>query len=451
MSLVETLAIRTLGARVTVRTAGMDNVLLGGAACVLAIRLAGAALAYISMALLARWLGAFHFGIYAYVWVWVLTLGIALQFGYYHTALRFIPDYMARRRWRRLRGFLQQSYAVVTTAGLAGALVFGGGVYLLKDTISPYQYVPLLIGAACLPLSALLVQFEAVARAFGWVGLAYAPGYILRPLLLIGAVGVLLWFGFEPTSVEALWAAFASCLLTVVIQGIIVIRDQRRRTPNVRTVASGVWLKISLSFLMIEGLRLLLDNVDVLMIGKLLDPASVAVYFATIRTGGLIAFVYFAVCALAVPRISQIHATGNRKELQIFVDRTIGLMFWPSVAAALVLAAFGGLALSFFGPDFTAGYPVLLVVLFGLVVRSGLGPVEWLLNMTGHQLDVARVFAVAAAADILLNLILIPQFGIIGAACSTYIALLGANLFLCVLVYRRLGVISYWRPARWTR
>ena len=197
---------------------------------------------------------------------------------------------------------------------------------------------------------------------------------------------------------------------------------------------------------MIDGFRMLLDNTDVLMIGRLLDPHSVAVYFAAIRTGGLVAFVSFSMIALAVPKFAEIHSTGTRQELQKFVSDVIQLMFWPSLLTAIALAFLGPFVLSLFGADFEMGYPTMLVVLAGLVLRSATRPVEYLLNMTGHHRDTMRVYALAALANIGLNLLLIPAFGILGAAIATYTAMLSANFALYLLVQKRLGVNAFVVP-----
>jgi O-antigen/teichoic acid export membrane protein len=74
------------------------------------------------------------------------------------------------------------------------------------------------------------------------------------------------------------------------------------------------------------------------------------------------------------------------------------------------------------------------------VLRSATLPVEYLLNMTGHHRDTMRVYAFAAAASIVLNLLLIPTLGITGAAIGTYTAMLGGNVWLYRLVRKRLGV-----------
>jgi O-antigen/teichoic acid export membrane protein len=164
------------------------------------------------------------------------------------------------------------------------------------------------------------------------------------------------------------------------------------------------------------------------------------VYFAVIRTSGLVAFVSFSVIALAVPKFAEIHSTGTPQELQKFVSNVAQMMFWPSLMAAIGMACVGPFLLSLFGADFAVGYPTMLVILAGHVLRSATLPVEYLLNMTGHHRDTMRVYAFAALASIVLNLLFIPAFGIIGAAIGTYTAMLGGNVWLYRLVQKRLGV-----------
>ena len=253
----------------------------------------------------------------------------------------------------------------------------------------------------------------------------------------------------KPNAISALWAMVTGCAVAVLVQAVLVysgIRDHLREGKP--AFHSRHWFTISLSFLMIDGFRMLLDNTDVLLIGKLLDPDAVAVYFAVIRTGGLVAFVSFSVIALAVPKFAEIHSTGTREDLQKLVSNVIQLMFWPSLLTAGALALIGPWIFELFGEDFDVGYPTMLVVLAGLVLRAASGPVEYLLSMTGHHRDTLRVYAVAAVANIVLNLALIPACGIIGAAIASYTAMLGANAWLYLLVRRRLGVNAFLVPFR---
>jgi O-antigen/teichoic acid export membrane protein len=423
--------------------------ILKSAVQVFAIRVVGAGLTYGSMVLLARWLGSYNFGIYAYVFVIVTLLGLAFSFGFNSSTLRFVSDYLARKRTRRLAGFLTQSYLLVLGLSVAGVLLSAGFIIAFRNIIQPYYFVPLLVGLVCVPIWTLLNQCEATARAFGWVNVAYVPGYVLRPLLVAVFVGAAIYFGGEVDAVGALWAMIAACAIAVLAQGFIIYSGSRRHLADVKpTFHARHWITISFSFLMIDAFRMLLDNTDVLIIGRLLDPHSVAVYFAVIRTGGLVAFVSFSMIALAVPKFAEIHSTGTREELQKLVSGVIQLVFWPSLLAAGALALLGPFVLSLFGADFVAGYPTLLIVLAGLVLRSATSPIEYLLNMTGHHRDTMMVYAFAATANVALSLWLIPLLGIPGAAIATYTAMLSGNVCLYLLVRKRLGVNAFVFPFR---
>jgi O-antigen/teichoic acid export membrane protein len=439
--------VRTL----TDRFAGQRDLraVLTGATQVMVIRMVGAALAYVTAIFMARWLGTFEFGIYAYVWVCALILSCALPLGYPSAALRFLPDYLARGKWRRLHGFLKESVLVSLGVSTLGAIAGAVLILVFKSSIESYYVVPLLVGLICIPATALLNQMETTARAFGWLQTAFVPGYILRPLLPMAMVYALVKLGFEPTAVEALWALVAACLLASLVQGVLVFRGVSAAVPAAKPVHhSRHWSVISLSFVTIDGFRQILENCDVLMIGRLLDPTSVAAYYAAIRTGGLIAFIYFAVVALAVPTFAKIHISGTPEDMQRFISGVIQLMFWPSALAALALACLGPYILSLFGMDFGEGYPPLIVALAGLLIRASTGPVEYMLNMTGHHRDTMLVYGIAAAACIVLNLVLIPIFGILGAALSAYGAIAGASIALSLLVRRRLGITAFIFPLR---
>ena len=70
------------------------------------MRVASAALAYVSQILFARWMGRFEFGLYIYVWTWLLLLGSFVPLGISSSAQRFIPEYSGRGDFDHLRGFL---------------------------------------------------------------------------------------------------------------------------------------------------------------------------------------------------------------------------------------------------------------------------------------------------------------------------------------------------------
>jgi O-antigen/teichoic acid export membrane protein len=88
---------------------------------------------------------------------------------------------------------------------------------------------------------------------------------------------------------------------------------------------------------------------------------------------------------------------------------------------------------------------VMLVLAVGFLARAAVGPAELLLNMLGEQRSCAAILVLAAAADIALGLILVPHYGIVGAAIATASALIGAAILQWHVARRRLSLaIAIW-------
>jgi O-antigen/teichoic acid export membrane protein len=62
--------------------------------------------------------------------------------------------------------------------------------------------------------------------------------------------------------------------------------------------------------------------------------------------------------------------------------------------------------------------------------------------MTGHERDSAAGLGVGAASNILLNLLLVPRWGIEGAAVAYAGSMILWNVLLAVLLYRKVGLHS---------
>jgi O-antigen/teichoic acid export membrane protein len=115
--------------------------------------------------------------------------------------------------------------------------------------------------------------------------------------------------------------------------------------------------------------------------------------------------------------------------------------FWPSLLMALLVLALGKPMLVLFGPEFTSGYPLLFLLVFGVVARAAVGPCESLLTMSGNQNICAAVYAMTLAFNIGLNVVLIPHFGLWGAAMATAFAMIFEASALSFTVWRKLGIV----------
>ncbi len=430
-------------ARLVTQLPGGDGAggMLRGALFAFGIRVSSAGLAFFSQILLARWMGAYEYGLFAYVWVWVIVLGTIAPFGLNSAVLRFVPQYRARGDMAHLRGFLFAGSWVSFAAGSIIAVLGAVFLYVAGDGINSAYIIPFYLGLVCLPLFALGDFLEGVGRARSWIGLALAPPYIVRPLVLLGLMGLVMLAGGQADAKTAMLAATGASWLVAAGQFVLLkIRLKREIGAGERQYEIPLWLKISMPLLLVEGFSLLLLNTDIMVMSAYLSPVEVAHYFAAVKVTGLISFVYYAVVAASAQKFAEYGALRDHEKLAALVRRSARWTFWPSLVAAICILGLGWPLLWLFGEGFTGAWPVMFILAFGILVRASIGPLDYVLNMLGEQNLTAVILGFAAAFNLALNFIAIPYFGLLGAAAATSASLVMVSLLLKIAAHSRLGL-----------
>ncbi|MGD9915411.1 MAG: oligosaccharide flippase family protein [Rhizobiaceae bacterium] len=406
-----------------------------------AIRIFSAVIAFVSQVLLARWMGGFEYGIFVLVWTTMVIVGNISCLGFHTSVIRFIPEYREKGMLAELRGVMLASRLMVLGFSTTTAALGAAAVYFFAPQIDHYYVVPFLLGIICLPMIALSDMLQGISRANSWAFSALLPTYVTRPILILVFMGIALAAGYEPCAQTALLTAIVATYVTTLIQLVRVTnRADGRVPPGPRRFLLRSWFAVSLPIFLVESFFFLLTNADVLMVGVFMQPNDVAIYFATVKTLALVHFVYFAVKAGVAQRYATIAHT-DRTRLAEFARETVSWTFWPSLALALVVLAIGEPMLLLFGPGFDAGYPLLFLLVFGVVARAAVGPAESLLTMSGNQNVCAGVYALTLALNIALSVVLIPMYGLWGAAIATAASMIFEASALSFTVWRRLGIV----------
>lgn len=407
-----------------------------------AIRIVSAAIALVSQIMMARWMGGFEYGIFVLVWTTMIIVGNLSCLGFHTSIVRYIPEYRERGRLGELRGVMAASRAFVLATSTLFAAAGLGGLWLFSHAVESYYVVPFYLGIICLPMIALSDTLEGTARANSWAVLALAPIYLLRPVLILALMGAAILAGYAPDAQTGIVAAIVATYATTLFQLAAIAPQTGREVRDVPPLFRiREWVVVSLPIFLVEGFFFMLTNADVLMVGWFMNPDDVAVYFATVKTLALVHFVYFAVKAGVAQRYAQYAHGGSPEKLAAFARETVTWTFWPSLAMGAAVLVIGKPMLGLFGPGFDAGYPLLFVLVAGVVARASVGPAESLLTMSGNQNICAIVYGATLALNVILNVFLIPLYGLWGAAISTAIAMACEAAMLSFIAWRRLGIV----------
>ncbi|MCO5733695.1 lipopolysaccharide biosynthesis protein [Rhizobium sp. SSA_523] len=408
------------------------------------IRIISAAIAFASQIILARLMGEFEYGIFAFVWVLVVVFGNLSCLGFHTVVIRFLPQHQTRGETDLVRGL---NWSARVIAMLAASLLAASGFAFLSifDAMVPdYWMIPVVLGLFTLPMIALGDVLDGTARAHGWAVAAMSPTYIIRPVLILAFMLLSVALDQPRAARTAMEAALAATYVTTLFQFIrISLRLRRLHGRGNLDFDIRSWTGFALPLFLVDGVGFLLTNSDVVVVGLYLPPDQVAIYYAAAKTIALVQFVYFSVKAAAAPRFSAIMASQDEGELATFAVQAAQWAFWPALAVGLFVLALGEFLLALFGPSFTEGYGLMVVLFAGILAKASVGPGEVLLNMAGRQSLCVKIYVLVLACNIALNITLIPYFGLMGAAVATALAMAIEAVLLFLAVRQTLGITLF--------
>jgi len=405
------------------------------------IRVFSAAIAFASQVVLARWMGSFEYGIFVFVWVWVLILSVISSAGLNVSMMRFLPQYTEQGAFDLLRGLLLRGRLIIFGLATLFASAALGVLAVWPGLVEGYYLLPAYIVFFCVPVIVLTDAQDCIGRAYSWMRIALVPPYILRPLLLLASMIVAALLGFPMVATTAAGCAVVSAFLTYLTQTFFLQRSLSQTVPTgPRAYETKFWLLTALPILFVEGIDLLLYNTDVLLISRYMTPSDAGIYFASLKTIGLVSFVHYAVGSSIANRISSLKARGDTAGLETFVRDAAAWTFWPSLLAITGLLIVGKPLLWLFGTEFMDGYSVMAILAVGILLRAAVGPAEFVMNMMGEQKTCATVLFFAVILNIALNVALIPMYGLVGAAAATSLSRVVASILFYLAAKRRLGL-----------
>ena len=199
-------------------------------------------------------------------------------------------------------------------------------------------------------------------------------------------------------------------------------------------------LRFSLPLMFVSAIGIIMHWTDIIMLGILKDAKDVGLYHPVERTAGLIRMILFAFASIFAPLFSQyFHEKNQTKMLEVFQLSTKWILL-TSLPLFIFLILFSNTILMLFGSEFGNNSLALPILTVGIMIQAVFGLGSPSLTMSGFQKYNLINALVALFTNIFLNIMLIPQFGIAGAAMGTTVALFLISLLRFFENYYLLGM-----------
>ena len=384
---------------------------------------AGRLLNCLTYAILARLLGPAALGLYAIGTALLQVLEVVARLGMSNGVIRLGTKY---RRTAPIA--LKQVLSVAVTLSVGCGLLIAGALWVLAPWIASEIFrkgsltAVIRWFAAAVPILAMLRVAAAATRITlrtqysvwaseivpGLVNLLLLVVFWLAGEALLGAVAArVLSFGVA--------AAIALFLLGRLFPGSLSFRQYNRRTA-----------RQLLSFSVPTALASILSGLlisDRLLIGVFITPADVGVYQVAAQTSLVLGSLLAAVNTIFVPMAADLHNLGQHQRLESLFRISTRWGLHAATPLVLVMITFSPEILdALYGAEYRGAAASLVILSCGQLVNITSGAADSVLTMSGHPKRWLVITASAVAANLGLNLILIPRAGITGAAMAASLA-----------------------------
>lgn len=416
-----------------------DNSLLRLLSGTGSIKLLNTGLGFIVSMLLARTLGASQFGLYSFAIVVASICGVVTQLGLPRLVMRETAYALSEKNWGAMRALWRWATAITL---FLSALIFAGIVLvtLVWGGDVPRDRTVLLFAGLIIPFASLSAINGGALRGLHHVVTGLFPDLGFRQMVLIA---LLLLSGSLGIAVDARLAVIFYIIAAAsafTLSGLLLSRHTPASASRHRPASfDPSWLSTAAVFSLTAGILQINNYTDIFLIGVLSDDANVGHYRVAQQ------FSFLPIIGLQIvgtsfsPRFAELWRQRKITELEHIFRLSVRLSVIGAVLPLVVLLAIGNRIIpAIFGTEFDASFAPMVALLIGKSIFASVGPASGLLNMMGKQRINAMLSAVAALANVALNVLLIPMLGIIGAGIATAVSQALLALVTFRIAYRGL-------------
>lgn len=412
------------------------GVLMIGIKCVSAI------LVLSTNILFARLLGPHQLGYYTYTLSIISLISVVSSMGLPNLLIREISKYETLKSWGHIKGILKYSSRVLFFSILVGIIIAIFFSTNAKEKVQSFDRNTFLVSVLLLPFMTIGMIRTAILRGFNRIIISQLPDSIIKNSIILGALLFTVFLNLKLNSISAVLITLLSVVIVFIIGHYLLITTLSKEITSATHITySNVWMRSMATFLVVDIMSIASSNIDVLLLGFFNGPSSVGIYQVASRGAEFIAFPLMAINMLFATKISQLYVKNKLNELQELIKRSTIIIILISAPVLVLIILLGQVLVStLFGNSYTSGYSVLVILSVGQFIKVLMGSAALLLNMTGYERYTAFGISISVSISTIFNLLLIPQYGVVGAAVSNCMGLIVCSVAYVYWVKKRTGI-----------
>lgn len=394
------------------------------------------AIRFVFSIIVANWIGAEQYGLYTLGLTIVPIASMLSLLGLQTGVVAFLPPAIHDKDESRIWGIIQVCGGIPALLSFAfGALLFAFANPIAVAWFHEPRLIPLLrVVSLAIPLEALGFIAYQIIISYKQPKFSVLANNIILPSAKLGLTVIFLLLGlgvFGIISAHVISTAVALALILYFVNALFPLR----RPIHTAKRETGRLLRYSLPVHVGWVLSTVRGTLETLVLGFVGLTTGVGVFAVAQRLSSLGTLFFLAVGNISTPLIADLYSRGQFEPLRKLYQTTTRWVITFNLPLFLAFVFFTKPLLSIFGGDFTTGAAGLVVLAVGNLVYTGTGPGANVLDMTNHtkfnSINSVFMLVVTIASDLLL----IPRWGVIGAAAASAFSTVIVNIVCLLEVY----------------
>ncbi len=422
------------------------------------LRFGGLAVGYLLTLLIANLFGANGLGDYVLAITILRLFTLLAKLGLDTTSIRFIAAFASQDKWTSIFRFRKQVISILSISSIVASLL----MYFLAEPIADlinanYKYIQL-SAFFVLPMAFFMLHYESLR---GLKRIAAFSFFYMMAQGLFTIVSVLIIHQFTISSNVPIYAYLVSVFIVSILSFLSFKYSLKKSAKGKESAEKELRsyseiLKISVPLMFAQSVQFIMAWTDKLMLGAIDTPnvslglttnsSEVGIYHTAFKLSMFAAVSLMSINSIASPKFAEMYASKNKEGLKKIVHQSTKMIFWVTLPLVVIFFSIPDFLLGLFGEEFKIGMFAFILLSCGKMISAFSGSVGNILQMTGNQNILARILFLGAIINVLLNLILIPKYGINGAAIASTISTVFWNITMVFAVKKKLGFYSFYLP-----
>ncbi len=383
------------------------------------------------------------YGDYVWAFSWVNLLVLLSLLGFDKLVVREFPKLRKEEKWGALKGVYRWSGSIVFLFAVLLALAaYGVSLLPLKAFADTNTRTAFQLAIIAIPIYALSQHRMAALVGIKQVVLGQFPEKIVRPGTMLLATTILYLVAKQLNISSAVLLNLGAIGITFVFGQWLLSRYLKKHQSEPTSKATrNMLLMATIPLWMFNISGAIHSKADILMLGSLMDTTREAgIYHIAFTLTTMVNFILIAFNTVLAPSISELSSKEKYKELQTVLVKSARIILLLSIPISLTLIFGRNFFLGLFGTDYTEGGTALIILCVAQLVNVLTASVGNVLIMTRHVKWALAGLWIGLTANLILNAVLIPKYGMEGAAWATGIGIVCNNVSMLIFVLVKLKI-----------